>query len=417
MDSRLYWVWLQQALPAGSRAVGTLLDAFGHARTIYEASPADYKKAGISDDVCRRLDDKSLERAHGILDRVLEQGDWMLTPEDALYPLCLRHSVAPPAALYARGVMPDLDSIPAVAVVGTRHATREGLLEARALAAGLAAGGAVVISGGAVGIDAAVHDGAMAGGGVTIVVMACPLNENYPSENADLRRCVVESGGLLLSEFPPDEPYKCDFHIRNRIMAGLSQAVCLAQTPSRSGARITARLARENNREVFALPGMLSGRRYDGAHKEIQGGATLVIRATDILREYAPMYPAMLDLDAAEAAQKAAEGQPLTITETAHQIKKAEREKAKKPKRVSRRQKVAADDTYEESAATAIVACPDGASDMAKRVYEELTAEPQPVDALAAATNMPIPILLAALTELEMFGCAVNSAGQQYKRS
>lgn len=415
MDSRLYWIWLQQALPAGSRAVGELLDAFGHARTLYEATPDDYAKAGVSDDLCRRLADKSLEKAHRILNRVLELGDWVLTPEDALYPLCLRHSVAPPAVLYARGAMPDLDRIPAVTVVGTRHATREGVAEAKALAAGLSAGGAVVISGGAVGIDGAVHSGALEGGGITIVVMACPLNENYPAENAELRRQVVASGGLLLSEFPPDEPYKCDFHIRNRIMAGLSQAVCLAQTPSRSGARITARLARENNRDVFALPGMLSGRRYDGAHKEIQGGATLVIRATDILREYAPMYPAMLDLDAAETAQQAAEGRPLTIAD-APKAEKKKREKAKNPKRVSREHKEA-EIPFVDTVVTPMVACPDGASETAKRVYAVLTAEPQPVDILATAADMPIPMLLAALTELEMFGCAVNSAGQQYKRS
>lgn len=412
VDSRLYWIWLQQVLPAGSRAVGDLLDVFGHARTVYEASLDAYKKAALSDDLCQRLTDKSLETARRILDRVMELGDWMLTPEDALYPLCLRHSAAPPAVLYARGVMPDLDSLPAVTVVGTRHATRDGLTEARALAAGLAAGGAVVVSGGAVGIDSAVHSGALEGGGITIVVMACPLNENYPAENADLRQRVVEAGGLLLSEFPPDEPYKCDFHIRNRVMAGLSQAVCLAQTPSRSGARITARLARENNREVFALPGMLSGRRYDGAHKEIQGGATLVIRATDILREYAPMYPSMLDLEAAEAAQRAAEGRPIPEAEPPKAEKK--KEKAKKSKRVSREDTTAVE---ELSAATAVAVCPDGASEAAKRAYAVLTAEPQPVDALAAAAQMPIPMLLAALTELEMFGCATNSAGQQYKRS
>lgn len=415
MDSRLYWIWLQQVLPAGSRAVSDLLDAFGHARTVYNATLDEYKKAGLSHELCQRLADKSLDKAHRILDRVLELGDWMLTPEDALYPLCLRHCGAPPVVLYARGVMPDLDSTPAVAVVGTRHATREGLLEARALAAGLAAGGMVVVSGGAMGIDAAVHAGALDGGGVTIVVMACPLNVEYPAENADLRRRVVASGGLLLSEFPPDEEYKCDFHIRNRIMAGLSQAVCLAQTPSRSGARITARLGREYNREVYALPGTLSGHRYDGAHKEIQGGATLVIRATDILREYAPMYPGMLDLEAAETAQRLAEGRPLPIVEEPSKAEKTKREKAKKPMRVPRRKKREAEAPSVDVQAIS-TACPDGASQAAKSVYDVLTAQPQPVDLLVEKTGMPIPALLAALTELEMFGCAANSAGQQYKR-
>ena len=408
MDSRLYWIWLQQALPYGSHAVGDLLDAFGHARTIYESTEEQLRAAGMSRELCLRLADKSLDTAHAILDRVLELGDWVLTPEDALYPLSLRYMTGCPAVLYARGVMPDLDSTPAVAVVGTRHASRDGWREAYALAAGLAAGGMVVVSGGAVGIDAAAHSGALAAGGVTIVVMACPLNENYPADNADLRRQVVSGGGLLLSEFPPDQPYKCEFPVRNRLMVGLSQGVCLAETPTRSGARITARLAREQNREVFALPGALSGRLHDGAHKEIQGGATLVVRATDVLREFAPLFPGMLDMETAEAVQRQAEGRQPQPPE------KVKKTRAKRPKK---REKKAIDTSVDVSPTIASVACPDYASPSARAVYNVLTENFVPVDELAAAANMPIPSLLAALTELEMLGCAVNGAGQQYKRS
>ncbi len=406
MDSRLYWIWLQQALPAGSSAVGELLDVFGHARTVYEATPDRLCDAGMSKELCQRLSDKSLDTAHRILDRVLELGDWVLTPEDALYPLCLRHMTGCPAALYARGTMPDLDSVPAVAVVGTRRASRGGWQEAHTLAAGLAAGGMVVVSGGAVGIDAAAHSGALRAGGITIVVMACPLNENYPAENADLRRQVVENGGLLLSEFPPDEPYKCDFHIRNRLMVGLSQAVCLAETPTRSGARITARLAREQNREVFALPGALSGHHHDGAHKEIQSGANLVIRATDILREYAPLFPGVLDLDTAETVQKQAEGAKISVPEKSEKPAKPRRRRVGKKKETDPVEK-----PTQES-----VSCPTTASAEAQRVYAVLTDRFLPVDDLAVAADMPIPSLLAALTELEMYGCAENGAGQQYKR-
>mgnify|MGYP003302062493 CR=1 FL=1 len=142
MDSRLYWIWLQQALPYGSSAVGDLLDAFGHARLIYEATDAQLREAGVSREVSRCLADKSLDTAREILNRVLQLGDWVLTPEDALYPLSLRHMTGCPAALYARGVMPDLDSTPTVAVVGTRRASSDGWREAYSLAAGLAAGAA-----------------------------------------------------------------------------------------------------------------------------------------------------------------------------------------------------------------------------------------------------------------------------------
>ena len=411
MDSRLYWIWLQQALPAGSRAVEDLLDAFGHARMVYEATPEQLKNAGMTNDLCRALSDKSLDKARRILDRVLDMGDWVLTPEDALFPLSLRHMTGCPAALYARGAMPDLDRTPAVAVVGTRHASRNGWREAYALSAGLAAGGAVVVSGGAVGIDAAAHSGALSAGGTTIVVMACPLNENYPRDNEPLRRQVVVNGGLLLSEFPPDEPYKCDFPIRNRLMVGLSQAVCLAETPTRSGARITARLAREQNREVFALPGALAGHLYDGAHKEIQSGATLVIRATDILREYAPLFPGMVDLEEAELMQKKAERAGDAQPKEQKEVQKKEKPRRKRTRRESQ--------PPAETAPTGSVsvACPETASAAAQQVYATLTDRFVPVDELAAAANMPIAALLAALTELEMYGCAENGAGQQYKRS
>lgn len=405
MDSRLYWIWLQQALPLGCTAIGELLDQFGHAEWLYRTEGAALREAGVSPAIVKKLENKSLDKAYAILNRVLETGDWVLTPEDALYPLSLRQSVGCPAALYCRGTLPDLDSTPSVAVVGTRHASAAGMQETRALSAGLAAGGVVVVSGGAMGIDRAAHMGALEAGGRTIVVMGSPLNENYPRGNEDMRRLAVERGSLLVSEFPPDEPYRCDFHVRNRLMVGLSQGVCLGETPARSGARISARLAREQGREVFALPGALAGHLYDGSHQEIQHGATLVMRATDILREYAPLFPGMLDLEAAETAQKEFEKSP-TIASSSEPIKKKRRPKT------SKRELRAEESPVPVAAAT----LPDGASEAAKQAYAALTSSPQPVDDLALAANMAIPALLAALTELEMLGCAENSAGGQYKR-
>ena len=403
MDSRLYWIWLQQALPLGCTAINELLDRFGHAEAVYTADAAALQQAGVSPSHSKKLADKSLEKARRILDRVLDSGDWVLTPEDALYPLSLRQSVGCPAALYGRGIMPDLDSTPAVAVVGTRRASEDGVREAHALAVGLAAGGVVVVSGGAIGIDRAAHLGALDGGGRTVVVMACPPDENYPRENEDLRRRVVEQGSVLLSEFPPEEPFRCEYPVRNRIMVGLSQGVCLGETPTRSGALISARLAREQGREVFALPGALKGHRYDGAHREIQRGATLVMRATDILKEYEPLFPGMIDTEAAEAAQRQQENRPIAPQSEKIKANPRRKKRAEPPAPVS-----------VETAEPATL--PDGVSETAKRVYEALGESPVPVDELAQAVNLTIPVLLGALTELEMLGCAENSAGQQYKR-
>lgn len=405
MDSRMYWIWLQQALPAGCRMASELLDLFGHPKAIYEADEKALIDAGLDKSFRRRLMDKSVDRARRILNRVLALGDWLLTPDDAMYPLTLRQMPDCPLVLYARGELPDLDRIPAVALVGTRHVTQEGYREAYSLAAGLAAGGMVVVSGGAIGVDRAAHSGALDVDGLTIVVLACPLTEEYPRENTDLRRRVLAQGGLLLSEFPHGEPYKCQFPIRNRIIAGLSQAVCLGETPVRSGARITARLAREQGSDVYALPGALAGHRNDGSHKEIQGGATLIIRASEVVQDYTSLFPGMLDVELAEEAQKRCEKLTIDVQHSRLKHKQSKQEKVSK----------AVIETKQECIAPVTV-CLDSASEQAKRVYEQLTYHPQPVDLLAQATEMTVASLLVALTELEMIGCVENSAGQQYKR-
>ena len=231
-----------------------------------------------------------------------------------------------------------------------------------------------------------------------------PLSVEYPAPNAALRQRIVVEGGLLITEYPHGEPYKCDFHVRNRLLAGLCQGVCLAQTPGRSGARITARLAREYGRDVYAMPGSLSGHQNDGAHKEIQKGATLVIRATDILQDYQSRFAAVLHLERAEEAQKTWEQQPV--------IKQEPPRKEKKSRHARRKQETPPPVTAPPVSAV----CPEGASAAALQVWQVLTASPRPVDELAEETALPVPVVLAALTELEMFGCVCNSAGQQYRR-
>ena len=244
MDSRLYWIWLAQALGPGNASTGDLLDAFDTAVAIYAATEKDLQAVGIGNNVLRRLKDKSLQEARAILNRVVEAGDWVLTPDDALYPNGLRRLPDRPTALYCRGTMPDMDIHLTVAVVGTRHCSDEGWQETYRLAAELAAGGAIVVSGGAKGIDAAAHAGALESGGITVAVMGCPVDERYPVENVALRERIVADGGLLMSEYPHGQPYRCVYEIRNRLLAGMSHGVCLGETPTRSGARITALGAR-----------------------------------------------------------------------------------------------------------------------------------------------------------------------------
>ena len=400
MDSRIYWIWLAQTLGQGAQAMGDLLDTFGSAAVIYTTTDKTLREAGIPPRTVRKLKNKSLAEARAILNRVVEAGDWVLTPEDALYPVNLHRLADRPAALYCRGTMPDMDNRLTLALVGTREPSEEGWREAYSLSSGLTAGGAIIVSGGAKGVDAAAHAGALESGGVTVAVMSCPVNGRYPVENRALRERIVAEGGLLISEFPHGSKEKCIYQIRNRLIAGMSHGICLGETPIPSGGLITARLGREQGKEVFALPGTLAGHRNDGAHREIRNGAALITCAADVLEEYEALFPRLLDLDAAREIQKLFDKHP-----------------AQKPA-VDKAARATASKTAEppKTATPSPAECPDTASAAAKQVYACLTDKPRPVDDLAAETGLPIPALLGALTELEMFGCAAIAAGQQYYR-
>jgi len=215
----------------------------------------------------------------------------VLTPSDADYPRLLREIPDPPLALFHRGALEHLQK-PAVAVVGSRAASRYGLAAAERLSKELTTLGLTVVSGLARGIDAAAHRGALAAGGSTIAVLGAGLDIDYPRENRRLRRSLEESG-LILSEYPPDTvPRPMNFPIRNRIISGLSAGVIIVEATSKSGSLITARLAAEQGREVFAVPGPIFSGGSEGPNRLIQYGAKLVHDVDDVMTEITAFLPA-----------------------------------------------------------------------------------------------------------------------------
>lgn len=207
-----------------------------------------------------------------------------ITLDDAEYPALLREIPDPPPALFHRGTKGILDR-PTVAVVGSRRASRYGLSVAERLAAQLSSLGITVASGLARGIDQAAHEGALRAGGSTIAVLGTGIDIDYPRGSRALRSCIVEQG-LMLTEFPAGTPPRpAHFPVRNRIISGLSLGVVIVEATDRSGSLITARLAAEQNREVFAVPGSVFGKGSEGPHRLIQYGAKLVHDVDDILDE------------------------------------------------------------------------------------------------------------------------------------
>ena len=203
--------------------------------------------------------------------------------EDAQYPPLLRQIAHPPHLLYVYGETDLTDRFP-VAVVGTRRASAYGLTHTRDIAAELAQTGVCVVSGLALGIDAAAHTGALDGGGRTVAVLGSALDKPYPQENEPLMRRILESGGSVVSEYPPGTvPTKYSFLQRNRIIAGMCLGTLVTEGPRRSGALNTATRTLENGREVFALPGNVDSPGAQLPNMLISEGARLVTGAADIL--------------------------------------------------------------------------------------------------------------------------------------
>jgi DNA processing protein len=216
--------------------------------------------------------------------RVRQIAPSVATLEDPDYPPLLREIIDPPLALHRRGDL-AISARPCVAVVGSRRASPYALNAARALVRQLVSVGVVVVSGLARGVDAAAHEAALEAGGTTIAVLGTGIDVVYPRSNHRLYRSIEEKG-LVLSEFPPGTPpLPENFPIRNRVISGLAAGTVIVEATGRSGSLITARMAAEQGREVFAVPGSIFSAGSEGTHRLIQYGAKLVHDAGDILDE------------------------------------------------------------------------------------------------------------------------------------
>lgn len=220
-----------------------------------------------------------------------EDGNWLLGQDDSAYPPLLREIADPPEYLFVKGDVALL-SRPMVAIVGSRNASRQGCLDAEAFAESLSAAGVAIVSGLATGIDAAAHRGALKGSAGTVAVIGTGADRVYPAAHHGLARTIADAGAIV-SEFPLGTPaQKWHFPRRNRIISGLSAGCLVVEATLTSGSIITAQLALEQGREVFAVPGSIHSPLSKGCHRLIREGAKLVETARDILEELQFQLPA-----------------------------------------------------------------------------------------------------------------------------
>ncbi len=277
----------------GPIRVRQLLDHFADAPAILRASSAELLRVrGIGAETATAIAhwEKGVDLA-GELKRIAEFGCRVVTQLDEEYPESLRQIYDPPVVLYVKGRMEERDR-QAVAMVGSRQTTHYGIEIARKLAWQVASAGVTVVSGGARGIDTAVHQGALAAKGRTIAVLGTGINLVFPPENAELFERIAASGAVI-TQFPFNRPAdRQSFPIRNRIVAGMTLGTAVVEANLTSGALITAGLATEYGRQVFAVPGRVDSPRSKGCHDLIKKGAKLCENAEDILSEFEYLFPA-----------------------------------------------------------------------------------------------------------------------------
>ena len=279
------WLRLAAVPGLGPVTAGRLLGRFGTPAQLFAADPdalAALIPLRVATALLARPDAAVAAQIERSLAWAAQPGHHLVPRDDPRYPPLLRATADPPLVLHAQGRI-DLLGAPQVAIVGSRHASAQGRLHARAMARDLALAGVTVTSGMALGIDAAAHEGALEGAGSTVAVIGTGCDQVYPPAHRGLAARIVEAG-LMVSEFPlGTAPLAGNFPRRNRIIAGLARGVVVIEAAARSGSLITARLALEEGRDVCAMPGPVHAPLARGCHRLIKDGAALVEDATDVL--------------------------------------------------------------------------------------------------------------------------------------
>lgn len=358
------WVALNMTPGIGPRAAAKLLERFGSAEAVYSATRNELEclrllPESVDSIIAHELQNKaeieiaSVRRLHGDI----------LILDDGVYPSLLREIYDPPITLYVKGAWAQCLDEPCVAIVGSRRCSTYGQNAAFMLARDLAQRGVTVVSGFARGIDAAAHRGALEAGGRTVAVLGTGLGEFYPRDHRKLGDEILARGGAIVTQFPLGTPPASEnFPYRNRIISGLSLGVVVVEAAENSGSLITARLAMEQNREVFAVPGNITSRNSFGTNYLIKGaGAKLVQQWQDIAVELPPQVAARL-----------------------------------LPPPFGERSK-------ERSLADQLALVPEGLSRMERTVFKLLAADsPTHIDSLVAESRLSISEVTSSLLALEM---------------
>ncbi len=401
-----YWIWLQRTLGVGKK-LDEIMTYFGDPVALYGAGHAEWLNSGIikSSDV-KKLVQYSPSQSYTIMKECDKQGWDIVTYDDLDYPARLRDILDFPCVLYVKGDRKILNAPVSIGMVGTRDSSDYGLRVAQELSFSLASAGAVIVSGGALGVDSASHTGALKAKGKTVAVLGCGLGCKYLMQNESLRD-EISMHGAVISEFLPNtEPSRITFPVRNRIISGMTLGTVVIEAGEKSGSLITAQLAAEQGRDIFAVPGDITNSNYFGTNNLIRDGAKSVFSFMDVLEGYIASYGEFINTERLLKAEKTTFD---TVKRSPVRVKK---EKKKENEKQVQKQKTAAPTvTTEEKIKPEI---PEYATFQAKKVFEYLSYEGILTDELVTKTGLPVNEVLSALTELEMYSLAYMGSGKRY---
>ncbi|MCU0487640.1 MAG: DNA-processing protein DprA [Anaerolineales bacterium] len=283
LEEKRYWVGFNLVKGIGAARMRLLLDAFGDARSAWQAPVEQLLAAGLGPKLVETFVKlRANVSLDAVWERIVAQGIQVFTWQDEAYPARLAEIPQPPPVIYARGSLLSEDAW-AVAVVGTRRVTSYGRQVAEEIATSLARSGITVVSGLARGVDAVAHLAALQAGGRSLAVLGCGVDRIYPPENRRLAEQLIEHGALISDYAPGTAPDSANFPPRNRIISGLVKAVIVVEAGKTSGALITAAFAAEQGREVFAVPGSIYAPQSVGTNLLLQQGARPYLNCQDVL--------------------------------------------------------------------------------------------------------------------------------------
>lgn len=409
MNDKAYWLWLQKALGTGIKT-DEIVSVYKTAKNIYSATPQERVRSGVfTEKQLEKLKKTPLDVVDGIIEDCRKCRCRILTPDDDRYPKKLLQIPDFPLVLYYHGNPDILKKRLTISLVGTRKATKTGLTVSYRLAKSLTKSGAVVVSGGACGIDGAAHLGALHADKETVAVLGCGFFAKYHDSVENLKDDILRKG-LIITEYPPQTPpYGRNFPIRNRIISGLSYAVVVVECPARSGSAITARYAREQGREVFAIPGNVTNSDMTGTIDLIRNlKATAVYSCSDILSAFEFNYPDLIDyteIDSSALHESTGEVDfsKVIYNSSKRKTKTSDEEKCEDKKAEEVKVKTKKEDL--------------NLNENAKNVYEILSENPMHIDDIVRnIPSLTIGKIMVSLTQLEMKGLAVSDSGKKYRR-